>query len=64
MQHALANKLKGKVTLNKGVHYTLDNFRWILNDISTRPTRNAELVSLLASVEGHHNVYSFGAGGV
>ena len=56
MQHALTKKIKGQVTLNKGVHQVLDNFRWILKDVSTRPTRIVELVPLLPSAEGHHDV--------
>ena len=64
MQHALRNKLKGRVVLNKGVHHALDDFRWILADIESRPTRIAELVPLLASAEGHHDASGLGAGGV
>ena len=64
MQHALANKLKSRVALNKGVHQALDDFCWILNDIANRPTRIAELVPLLASAEGHHDASGLGAGGV
>ena len=64
MQHALSSKLKGRVALNKGVHDALDDFRWILNDIASRPTRIAELVPLLASAEGHHDASGKGAGGI
>ena len=38
MQHALASKISTRVTLNKGVHQALDDFRWMLRDISSRPT--------------------------
>jgi len=64
MQHALSSKLKGRVALTKGVHDALDDFRWILNDIASRPTRIAELVPLLASAEGHHDASGKGAGGI
>ena len=64
MQHALSSKLKGRVALNKGVHDALDDFRWILTDIASRPTRIAELVPLLASAEGHHDASGKGAGGI
>ena len=64
MQHALSSKLKGRVALNKGVHDALDDFRWILADIASRPTRIAELVPLLASAEGHHDASGKGAGGI
>ena len=44
MQHALTNKLKGRVALNKGTYHALDDFCWLLNNIAERPTRIAELV--------------------
>ena len=64
MQHALSNRVSTRVTLNKGVHQALDNFRWLLRDIPSRPTRIAELVPLLSSAEGHHDASGAGAGGV
>ena len=64
MQHALSNKIKARVMLNKGVHDALEDFRWILADLKRRPTRIAELVPLLASAEGHHDASGKGAGGV
>ena len=64
MQHALSNKLKTRVTLSRGVHDALADFRWILNDLKRRPTRIAELVPLLAAAEGHHDASGKGAGGV
>ena len=64
MQHALSNKLKTRVTLNRGVHDALEDFRWILKDLKRRPTRIAELVPLLAAAEGHHDASGKGAGGV
>ena len=64
MQHALANRVSTRVALNKGVHQALDDFRWLLREISSRPTRIAELVPLLSSAEGHHNASGAGAGGV
>ena len=54
MQLALSNKIKSRVNLTKGVHEALEDFRWILRDIKSRPTRIAELIPLLASAEGHH----------
>ncbi|KAK1732369.1 hypothetical protein QTG54_016948 [Skeletonema marinoi] len=64
MQLALANKVKTRVNLNRGVHDALEDFRWILQDLKRRPTRIAELVPLLASAEGHHDASGKGAGGV
>ena len=64
MQYALINKLKGHVVLNKGVHHALDDFQWILSNISNRPMCIVDLVLLLSSAEGHHGVSSIRAGGV
>ena len=64
MQHALTNKVKGRVNLNKGVHQAVEDFRWLLSDIVNRSTRIAELVPLLPSAEGHHDASGLGAGGV
>ena len=64
MQLALANKVGGRVALTKGVHQAIEDFRWILNDITSRPTRIAELVPLLASALGHHDASGAGAGGI
>jgi hypothetical protein len=62
--HVLTNKTKTRSVLYKGVHQLMDDFRWLLHDMSSQPTRNAELVTLYYSVEGHHNVSGKGAGGV
>jgi hypothetical protein len=48
--------------LNKDVHQALKDFRWILNNLSERPTRIAELVPLLQSALGHHDASGAGAG--
>ena len=39
MQLALATKIKSRVALSRGVHDALADFRWLLNDIKSRPTR-------------------------
>ena len=64
MQHALSARTGTRINLNKGVHHALADFKWILNDISSRPTRIAELVPMLSSAEGHHDASGTGAGGV
>ena len=64
MQLALSKKIKSRVNLTKGVHDALEDFRWLLRDIKSRPTRIAELVPLLASAEGHHDASGVGTGGV
>ena len=47
MQHALTNKAKGRIALKKEVHNALDDFRWMHNNIATRPTHIAEIIPLL-----------------
>ena len=64
MQKALSNCKKTRVCLTKGVHQALNDFRWMLNDITVRPTRIAELVPLLSSALGYHDASGDGAGGV
>ncbi len=38
MQNALALKTGGRLALDKGVHHALEDFRWMQENISTRPT--------------------------
>ena len=64
MQHTLTNKAKGRIALKKEVHNALDDFRWMHNNIATRPTRIAEIIPLLPAAEGHHDASGIGAGGV
>ena len=64
MQNALVQKSGARVALHKGVHDALDDFRWMHENISTRPTRIAELVPLPPVAEGHHDASGIGAGGV
>ena len=44
MQHALTNKIKTRIALNKGVHQMLYDFQWLLRDMSLQSTRIAEIV--------------------
>ena len=64
LQHALTHRTGTRISLKKGVHQALIDFRWLLNDIASRPTRIAELVPMLSSAEGHHDASGMGAGGV
>ena len=64
LQNALSLKEKGRVSLKKGVHQALDDFRWLASDLSSRPTRIPELVPLSPIAEGHHDASGAGAGGV
>ena len=63
LQHALLRH-KGKwIALRKGTHNAIADFRWLLTNISSRPTRIAEIVPLKASALGHHDASELGAGG-
>ena len=64
LQKALSDSNGGRVTLKRGVHQALDDFRWIANDLASRPTRIAELVPLTPVAEGHHDASGKGAGGI
>jgi len=64
LQKALSVKIGTRIALKRGVHQALKDFRWILDDISARPTRIAESIPLLSSAEGHHYASDKGAGGV
>ena len=64
MQQALTNKIKTRIALNKGVHQALDNFRWMLRNMLSHPTRIVELVLFYSSAEGHHGAPGRGTGGV
>ena len=39
LQHALAGQQgKHRITLRRGVHQALDDFRWLVDDLDSRPT--------------------------
>jgi hypothetical protein len=63
LQNAISLNSKTHVDLSKGVHQALDDFRWIAKDLTSRPTRIAELIPLAPSAEGHHDASGKGAGG-
>ena len=62
MQEALTSKIGNCLNLKKGVHQTLDNFRWLLRDITSRPTRMAEGIPLNLSAIGYHDALGIGVG--
>ena len=64
MQLALSDVKKTRVALTKGVHQALNDFRWMHKNITSRPTRIAEVVPLSASAIGDHDASGEGAGGV
>jgi hypothetical protein len=64
MQNALASKTGGRLALDKGVHHTLEDFWWMQENISSRPTWIAEVVPLLPVAEGHQDALGLGTGGI
>jgi hypothetical protein len=64
MQNALTSKTGGRLALDKGVHHALEDFWWMQENISTRPTQIAEVVPLPPVSEGHHDASGLGAGGI
>ena len=64
MQDALVLTSNNRIALRKGVHQALEDFRWMADNISSRPTRLAELVPLAPAVLGFHDASGAGAGGV
>ena len=47
LQNILSKGCKTLIDLNKGVHQALDDFRWIVKDLTSRPTQLAELIPLM-----------------
>ena len=64
MQLYLSKKHGTRIALKKGVHQYLTYFEWLLDNVSKKPTRIAEIIPLLPSALGHHDATEFGAGGV
>ncbi len=64
MQSVLSTQSKNRIALNKGVHDALDDFRWMQDNIASRPTRIAEVVPLPPIAEGHHDASGSGASGI
>jgi hypothetical protein len=64
MQNALALKTGGGLALDKVVHHAFEDFRWMQENISTRPTQIAEVVPLPPVAKGHHDAFGLGASGI
>ncbi|KAL3823259.1 LOW QUALITY PROTEIN: hypothetical protein ACHAXA_011104, partial [Cyclostephanos tholiformis] len=64
MQNALSTQSKGRVALRKCVHDALDDFLFMHQKFTTRPTSIAELVPLPPVAIGHHDVSGSDAGGI
>ena len=64
MQLALSKRHGTSIALKKGVHQSLTYFKWLLDNLSKRPTQIAELIPLLPSALGHHDALKVGACGL
>ncbi|KAL3823125.1 hypothetical protein ACHAXA_006455, partial [Cyclostephanos tholiformis] len=64
MQTTLSTQSKNRIALTKGVHDALDDFRWMHNNITKRPTLIVEIIPLPLIAEGHHNASGVGASGI
>ena len=56
MQQALSTSKRTQIALTKGVHQALKDFTWMHKDIVSHPTRIAEMIPLLASALGYHDM--------
>jgi len=64
LQAALATATSNRLRLHSGFHRALQDFRWMRDDVSQRPTRLQELVPTTPSLIGTHDAAGPGAGGV
>ena len=47
------------MVLTRGIHQTLTDFQWIAEDLSKRPRRLYEIVSLQPTMDGYHNTSEY-----
>ena len=64
MQEALRHVNGKRVTLTRGVHEALADFKWLAKDMASRPTRLFESVPLTPTLDGYHNSSGRMCGGV
>ncbi len=57
-------KTGGRLALDMDVHYALEDFWWMQDNISTRPTWITEVVPLPPVAKGHHDASRLGTGGI
>ena len=57
--------VKGKsVTLSEDVNEALEDFHWLAEDVSNRPTRIYDLDPLISTMDGYHDTSGCMCGGV
>lgn len=64
LQAALQQHKGKRISLTVDTHQALNDFQWILDNISSQPTHIAELVPLLPSALGNHDTSRTGAVGI
>ena len=64
LQAALYQAHTGRLRLSPGFHHALDDFRWLRDNLASRPTRLFELVPTAPVAVGTHDASAAGAGGV
>jgi hypothetical protein len=64
LQAAIRTQSDHRIRLTAGFHQALDDFRWIQDSLSSRPTRLFELVPTQPTLLGTHDASGSGAGGV
>ena len=63
MQEALRHVEGKRVSLTRGVHQALADFRCLVEDLSKRPTRLSEIIPLQPTLDGYHNAPGYMCGG-
>ena len=54
LQNTLSKGSKTRIDLSKGVHQTLDNFRWITKDLASRSIHLVKLTPFVLMAEWYH----------
>ena len=63
MQEDLCDMEGKRVTLTKGVHQSLTDFRWLEEDLDRSPTRFYEIMPLQPTKDGYYDAYGCMCGG-
>ena len=64
MQEAFCHSKGKRVTLSTGVHESLEDFKWLAEDVANQPTRMYEIVLIQPTVDGYHDASRYMCGGV
>ena len=64
LQVALKSCVSRRLRLTPSFHHALPDFRWMHDELASRPTRLQELVPTSPSLQGTHDAAGSGAGGV